>query len=83
MKGKTGVGVVIMALALASGIGAAPAKAAEIPWKTAKIRYVAEGKSLKEVLRDLAASQGITAAVAPEVEGSVNGRFNLTPQSFL
>ncbi|MGN6703640.1 MAG: type III secretion system outer membrane ring subunit SctC [Burkholderiaceae bacterium] len=72
-----------MALALASGIGAAPAKAAEIPWKTAKIRYVAEGKSLKEVLRDLAASQGITAAVAPEVEGSVNGRFNLTPQSFL
>lgn len=83
MKKKTGAGMVIAALALGIGAAAAPAAAAEIPWKTAKIRYVAEGKSLKEVLRDLAASQGITAAVAPEVEGSVNGRFNLSPQSFL
>lgn len=59
------------------------AEAAEVPWKSPKIEYAAEGKDIKDVLRDFAASQGIPAMVGGSVSGTVSGRFNLPPQRFL
>ncbi|MGF6851337.1 type III secretion system outer membrane ring subunit SctC [Paraburkholderia sp. CI3] len=60
----------------------ASAHAAEVHWKTARFQYAAEGKNLKDVLRDFAASQGIAAAISPEVDGTVSGKFDTTPQRF-
>ncbi|MDC6132757.1 type III secretion system outer membrane ring subunit SctC, partial [Burkholderia gladioli] len=42
-----------------------------------------DGKDLKDVLRDFAASQGIAASIAQNVTGTVTGRFDLSPQRFL
>ena len=59
------------------------ASAAEIPWRTDNFNYVAQNKPLKDLIRELAAGQGVHVVIAPEVEGTVNGKFNLTPQSML
>ena len=59
------------------------ADAAEIHWRTDNFNYLAQSKPLKEFIREFAASQGVNVVVAPEVEGTVNGKFNLTPQSML
>nr|WP_244115914.1 type III secretion system outer membrane ring subunit SctC [Burkholderia cepacia] len=42
-----------------------------------------EGKDLKDVLRDFAASQGVVASVAGDVHGAVSGRFDMSPRRFL
>src|SRR5580693_4665114 len=57
--------------------------AAEIHWRTDNFNYVAQDKPLPEFIREFAASQGLSVVVVPEVEGTVNGKFNLTPQSML
>jgi type III secretion protein C len=57
--------------------------AAEIAWQTDTFSYVAQNKPLKEFIREFAASQGLNVVIAPEVEGTINGRFNLTPRSML
>ncbi|RKP44649.1 type III secretion system outer membrane ring subunit SctC [Trinickia fusca] len=63
---------------------AAPASfATAVHWKTSSIAYSAEGKDVKDVLRDFAASQGIPANIGGEVAGTVSGRFNMPPQRFL
>ncbi len=55
-----------------------------IPWQGDKMfRYNAQNKPIKEMLRDLSTSQGITSVIDPEIEGMVNGTFTLTPQSML
>jgi type III secretion protein C len=59
------------------------AGAAEIVWRTNNFNYIAQGKPLKEMIREFAASQGLNVVIAREVEGTVNGKFNLTPQSML
>ena len=57
--------------------------ASEIHWRTDNFTYVAQDKPLKDFIRDFAADQGINVIVAPEVDGTINGKFNLTPQSML
>jgi len=59
------------------------ASAAEIPWRTDNFNYVAQNKPLTELIRELAASQSLHVVIAPDVDGTVNGKFNLTPQSML
>ncbi|MGF6955267.1 type III secretion protein C [Paraburkholderia youngii] len=68
--------------AAAAMLASAGAHAAEIHWKTTHFEYVAENKNLKDVLRDFAASQGVAAAISPDVDGTVSGRFDTTPQHF-
>jgi type III secretion protein C len=59
------------------------ATAAEIHWRTDNFTYVAQNKALKDLIRDFAAAQGLSVVIAPDVEGTVNGKFNLTPQDML
>ncbi|HVW50459.1 MAG TPA: type III secretion system outer membrane ring subunit SctC [Trinickia sp.] len=67
------------------GIGASgnDALARPIPWKSNHFAYVADHKDVKEVLRDLGASEGVMTWISPQVEGVVTGRFDETPQRFL
>lgn len=59
------------------------AAAAEIHWRTQTFTCVAQNKPLKDFIRDFAASQGLSVVIAPEVSGSVNGKFSLPPQTML
>lgn len=70
-------------LAALAGFIVLNASAAEIAWRTDTFSYMARDKPLQEFLREFAASQGLTAVIAPEVEGKVNGKFELTPRSML
>lgn len=45
--------------------------------------YKAESRKLPELLQDFAASLAIPVIVAEGVDGTVNGKFNLSPSSFL
>jgi len=69
--------------ALTSAGLAPPAQAADIHWRTDHFSYVAHDKPLKDFIRDFAASQGVSVVVAPEVSGTVNGKFDTTPQGML
>jgi type III secretion protein C len=71
-----------MATAAAVMFTGASAHAAELHWKTTRFQYAAEDKSLKDVLRDFAASQGVAAAISSGVDGTVTGKFDTTPQKF-
>lgn len=68
---------------LASMCAMASAQAAEVRWRAEKFAYQAQGKNLKELLREFGASQGLMVVVAPEVDGTVNGKFNMAPQSMM
>ncbi|QHG88369.1 type III secretion system outer membrane ring subunit SctC [Xanthomonas sp. NCPPB 1638] len=57
--------------------------AAPVPWQSHTFKYVAEQKDLKQVLRDLSASQSITTWISPEVTGTLSGKFDTPPQKFL
>jgi type III secretion protein C len=57
--------------------------AMKVPFRTQSVHIAVDGKDLKDVLRDFAASQGIAASVANDVSGAVSGRFDMTPQRFL
>lgn len=59
------------------------AEAAEIPWKTSHFELVAGGKDLKELLRNLGASQNVSTWISPQVTGAVTGKFSTTPGQFL
>jgi len=69
--------------AVAGLLTALPAAGATVHWKTNVINYSAEGKDIKDVLRDFAASQGIPADIGSDVTGSFTGKFTLSPQRFL
>ena len=56
---------------------------AEIHWRSGTFSYVAQDKPLKEFIREFSASEGVNVVIASEVEGTVNGKFNLAPQSML
>jgi len=58
------------------------AYAEPVPWRGNEIHVAVEGKPLKEVLRDFCASQGITASISDDVQGTVSGRFETTAQRF-
>ncbi|AGK50139.1 type III secretion outer membrane pore, YscC/HrcC family [Burkholderia thailandensis MSMB121] len=70
-------------LSLLCSLASLSADAAPIRWRSAEIQYAAEGKDVKDVLRDLAASQNIAANVAPGVSGAVSGKMRMSPQRFL
>ncbi|SMF99972.1 type III secretion system outer membrane ring subunit SctC [Burkholderia singularis] len=53
-----------------------------IQWPSKTVHISVEGKDLKDVLRDFAASQKIPAQIAPNVQGTVTGRFDMSPQRF-
>lgn len=55
--------------------------AAELPHKT--FIYKAETRKLPDVLQDFAASLELPIFIAEGVDGTVNGKFHLTPASFL
>jgi type III secretion protein C len=57
--------------------------AMKVPFRSPAVHIAVEGKDLKDVLRDFAASQGIAASVAGDVQGAVSGRFDMSPQRFL
>ncbi|AOR72415.1 EscC/YscC/HrcC family type III secretion system outer membrane ring protein [Burkholderia stabilis] len=63
----------------ASGVAHADA----VRWRNGVAHVTAEGKDLKDVLRDLLASQGVTASIADNVQGTVTGRFDMPPQRIL
>lgn len=54
-----------------------------VHWRGNVVDYSAEGKDVKDVLRDFAASQGIPANVSKDVAGAVTGKFHMAPQKFL
>ncbi len=72
------LGAVVATVSLAGS-----AVAAVIPWQSQKFEYVADRKDVKDVLRDLGASQHVMTWISPQVEGSVTGNFNEAPQKFL
>jgi len=57
--------------------------AAPITWRPGEVHISVESRDLKDVLRDFAASQGIIATIAPNVQGTVSGRFDLPPRKFI
>jgi type III secretion protein C len=50
---------------------------AGIPWRPEAVERYYERKDLRELLQELAASQGITAVVDPAIQATVVGRFLL------
>jgi type III secretion protein C len=64
----------ILALSMVASVEAAP-----MPWKRKNFEYIAENQKVSEVIREFAASQGVPAVVAPEIDGTVNAKFNLPP----
>jgi type III secretion protein C len=69
--------VLVLVLTPATGV------AAEVPWKKEKFMYVAQGKSLREFMQEFGASQGLLVVVDKAVEGTVNGKFDLLPESLM
>ena len=59
------------------------AQAAEVRWKKQNFVYIAKGKNIRDFLREFGVSQGLTVVVAPAVEGTVNGKFDLLPASLM
>jgi type III secretion protein C len=60
-----------------------PAHSAPIPWQTERFDYSAAGVPLRDALAALAEQAHVSIDVAPDVKGSVTGRFSLAPQEFL
>ncbi|RQR60616.1 EscC/YscC/HrcC family type III secretion system outer membrane ring protein [Burkholderia sp. Bp9126] len=70
-------------LSLLCSLASLSVDAAPIRWRSNEVQYAAEGKDVKDVLRDLCASQNIAANVAPGVSGAVSGKMKMSPQRFL
>jgi type III secretion protein C len=69
--------LMVALLALLAAL-AQPALAAELPARGRSVRLEASEKSLPDFLRELAASQGVTAVIDPKINGSISGRFVLS-----
>ncbi len=65
-------------LALALVLLAQHAQAADLPWRGRAVRIDASEKPLPDFLRELAASQSVTAVIDPKVGGIISGKFVLT-----
>ena len=77
------VGAIAAGTCCALGLLAPAAEAASVHWKSAIVDYAAEGKDIKDVLRDFGASEGIATRIEPDVTGSVSGKFHLPPRRFI
>jgi type III secretion protein C len=73
----------VMVMFCAMLLAATDAEAAELRWKGRPFQIVANDKPLADVLRELVASQGITAVIDPKVTGTISGRFSGQPQTVL
>jgi type III secretion protein C len=82
MKRKTLISATCLALLLSASV-LPLASAAPVRWRSPAVHIAAQGKDLKDVLRDFTASQGITASIAANVQGTVSGEFDMSPQRFL
>jgi type III secretion protein C len=71
------------ALCAALILGMTAAHAAPIKWRPGEVHISVESRDLKDVLRDFAASQGIIASIAPNIQGTVSGHFDLPPRRFI
>lgn len=58
-------------------LAAAPAPAAELPWRNRPFSVAANEKPVADFLRELSASQGTTAVVDPKVAGVISGKFSI------
>ena len=86
MKAKPHCGVdalrsLFVGLLLAVLCGASVAT--PINWHDKKFTYVAQNKPIKDFLREFGASQGVIMVVSPDIEGTLNGKFDMAPQSML
>ncbi|MFL9864619.1 type III secretion system outer membrane ring subunit SctC [Paraburkholderia fungorum] len=72
-----------LAASLAIATGGPVADAATIHWRGSTVHISAEGKDLKDVLRDFTAGQGVPATISDDVHGTVTGQFDMSPQRFL
>lgn len=61
----------------------AQARAAELHWANRPFAIVADNKPIADFVRELAASQNITAVVDDHVSGTISGRFSGTPRQTL
>lgn len=81
MKWRRKLSAVVLCSTLAASMP--NVEAAPIRWSTSMIDYAADGKDIKDVLRDFGASQGIATNIAASVSGTVSGKFHLPPRRFL
>lgn len=68
----------VIGLLSASAVHAAP-----IPWRNEPFEVTAQGKPLPDLLRELAARNGVAVSVDKTVKGTVNGSFNAQPGALL
>ena len=57
--------------------------AADVRWRGQPFQIVASDKPLPDLLRELLASQGLTAVVDPKVSGVISGKFSGQAQTIL
>lgn len=60
-----------------------PAQAAELAWKSQAVDFVANDKPLADFLREVVATQGVTAIVDARITGAISGRFMRRPRALL
>jgi type III secretion protein C len=74
----------VLAVLLIVWLSAGAGHTADIRWRTGSYTYATTvPKPLKEFIQTFAASQGLTAVVSPDVEGTIVGRFNMAPMNVL
>lgn len=73
----------LLALSLLALYLPVPAHGADVRWKTRSLSIVANEKPLVDFLREVVASQGITAVIDPKVSGVISGKFVMQAQSIL
>jgi len=54
-----------------------------IQWQSPTVRVVVDGKDLKDVLHDFSSSENVPVTISADVHGTVTGKFEMAPQSFL
>lgn len=69
--------LVLATFGISVAISTVSSHAAELRWRSKPFQIVANDKPLADFLRELAASQGTTAVVAPKIEGTISGKFSV------
>jgi type III secretion protein C len=67
----------LLSLVLLCLLATAPVQAADLPPRGRPVRLEASEKPLPDFLRELAASQGVTAVIDPKIGGVISGKFVL------
>ena len=63
-------GILALAAALSVGTAGSVAQAAPVHWKSSVVDYEAQGKDIKDVLRDFGASQGIPTRISADIDNA-------------